>query len=583
MCGFFLIKYKNNIIEEDKREYLESLCNIYIKNRGPSYQESFKNESLFVYQSVLSIQSKGERSSILGPLGSSKYILYNGEIYGIDTSPFNSDTEYLFSLILENKLESQLVNLDGMYAICSVEQKDENNIKLNLYRDLAGEKHVWYYHDEDVFIVSSVPVIIRKYLEIVSKLKVNLPVLEDYIFRRHLISPSEHPISGIKQLLPGNKLSFDSFQWKSKLTEFCNFKSLFDFNEYLIYQEITNAEYNRTFSKVFDSVLQEMEEKTPKDRSSSSIISGGFDSSIVAASLLNSNRNIDLYTMLFDKKDKVAKNVPKILNNLNKEKYNFNHFEVNCSLETYTNRLKNSINILSSPVNTHSIPSASLVVEAAKINGNLVIYGGEGADESFLGYETYKLEKSKYSDYNRICSSSNLSQEALERVKHGSIQAHIEKFKEEVRIFLSSFEKLNEKEIDVKVESFTDTFIQLNNVGLLSADTVNSDLGIECRTPFTRKKLLKLALSTPPEKLTNQLNSFKLPIKEKFINYYGENSLMPKIGFAGFPNESALFLGDYSNWVVWEYFGWAYKNFPKMSINEAWKFINLEWFLRICF
>ena len=57
---------------------------------------------------------------------------------------------------------------------------------------------------------------------------------------------------------------------------------------------------------------------------------------------------------------------------------------------------------------------------------------------------------------------------------------------------------------------------------------------------------------------------------------------MPKIGFAGFPNESAIFLGKTSDWAVWEHFDWAYENFHNMKISEAWKFINIEWFLRIC-
>ena len=584
MCGFFLIKHKDKFIDGSKRDYLESLCNIYIKNRGPSFQESFKNQNLFVYQSVLSIQSNSQRSSIIGPLGSSKFMLYNGEIYGNNASRFNSDTEYLYSLFLENRLEEELEKLDGMYAICLVEQKNKNHLILNLYRDIVGEKHVWFYHDQDVFMISSVPIIIRKYLEIVSKLKVNKAVLEDYIFRRHLISPVEHPISGIKQLLPGHKLTFDNYEWKYRIDEFCNFKSFFNIDQYFFYEAINDEEYNKTFSQEFDAVIKDMEEKKPSNHSSSSIISGGFDSSIVAASLFNSNDHLDLYTMLFDKKDKVAKNVPNILKEIriSKENFKFNHFRIDCSLESYTSRLKNSIEILSSPINTHSIPSASLVVEAAQKNGNIIIYGGEGADESFLGYETYKLKNNKYSDYNRICNSCNFSQDALERVKNSFIESHIIKFKEEVRSFLSSFKKLNESEINLKVESFTDTFIQLNNVGLLSADTVNSDLGIECRTPFTRKKILEIALSTPSTKLTNQIDIFKIPIRDKFINYYGANSIMPKIGFAGFPNESAIFLGKTSDWAVWEHFDWAYRNFQNMSISEAWKFINIEWFLRIC-
>ena len=44
-----------------------------------------------------------------------------------------------------------------------------------------------------------------------------------------------------------------------------------------------------------------------------------------------------------------------------------------------------------------------------------------------------------------------------------------------------------EKESQLKVESIVDIVIQLSNVGLITTDTINSDLGIESRTPFTRK------------------------------------------------------------------------------------------------
>ena len=41
-----------------------------------------------------------------------------------------------------------------------------------------------------------------------------------------------------------------------------------------------------------------------------------------------------------------------------------------------------------------------------------------------------------------------------------------------------------------------------NNVGLMSTDTVNSDLGIECRTPFVRKTYA-VCVSSPINKLIN--------------------------------------------------------------------------------
>ena len=75
----------------------------------------------------------------------------------------------------------------------------------------------------------------------------------------------------------------------------------------------------------------------------------------------------------------------------------------------------------------------------------------------------------------------------------------------------------------------------------------------------------------------------KLPIRNEFINYFGSELLMPKIGFAGFPNETKSELGEINKWHLWDYFGWAKDNFEEYDVNEKWKLINIEWFLRICF
>ena len=95
--------------------------------------------------------------------------------------------------------------------------------------------------------------------------------------------------------------------------------------------------------------------------------------------------------------------------------------------------------------------------------------------------------------------------------------------------------------------------------------------------------LLKLAISSPVDKLINfnqRLLINKRPIRKKFVEYFGEESIMPKIGFAGFPNETKCFLGDKENWNIWEYLDWGnYKN-ENFSLAEEWKIINLEWFLR---
>ena len=52
-----------------------------------------------------------------------------------------------------------------------------------------------------------------------STIEINTNILKDYLKRRHLISPEDHPIKGIKQLLPGTHIKFKTHEWISSTVE----------------------------------------------------------------------------------------------------------------------------------------------------------------------------------------------------------------------------------------------------------------------------------------------------------------------------------------------------------------------------
>ena len=320
MCGFFFVKYRSKDKNEFLNNFFENECNNYIKSRGPSYQEIYKSSSMFIYQSVLAIQSSLIKSSNLGSIGSKKFLLYNGEIYNLNKNKEISDTEYIYNLFQNDVLENELCEFDGMYAISNFIRLNENDILCNSFRDPIGEKHLWYYLGKDIFIISSVPAIIRKYHKINSNLTINRNAIDDYLKRRHFISPIEHPINDINNLKPGHKLSFRSDEWTLTETKFFNYESFFSKDLYTQLNRINQDEYNIEFNKVFSKTIYKMESACADKNTSASIISGGYDSSIVGGCLLNKSLETDLYTMTFGEKDPVSKNVKNILN----RKYEYN-------------------------------------------------------------------------------------------------------------------------------------------------------------------------------------------------------------------------------------------------------------------
>ena len=130
-----------------------------------------------------------------------------------------------------------------------------------------------------------------------------------------------------------------------------------------------------------------------------------------------------------------------------------------------------------------------------------------------------------------------------------------------------------------------DYSIQLPNVGLISTDTINSDLGIECRTPFTRLPLIKLALSIPLNKKINRNNFLKtkIPLKEIFSKTFGIENIFPKVGFAGYPNESDKYLVNIENWNIWSILDIKPIAKEDLTRDEYWKLLNIELFYRLIF
>ena len=165
MCGFVLAIHQDNNDKNLINNKLQQYCNLYIKSRGPSSQEIFKSNSIFAYQSTLAIQSTNEKSKSISGVNDSKFILYNGEIYLKNKNKNESDTKIIYSNWMNGLLDEFLKKEDGMYAICTVDRSIEKNIQVNIYRDFPGEKHIWYFIDKNIFLLSSVPAVIRKYLD----------------------------------------------------------------------------------------------------------------------------------------------------------------------------------------------------------------------------------------------------------------------------------------------------------------------------------------------------------------------------------------------------------------------------------
>lgn len=71
-------------------------------------------------------------------------------------------------------------------------------------------------------------------------------------------------------------------------------------------------------------------------------------------------------------------------------------------------------------------------------------------------------------------------------------------------------------------------------------------------------------------------------VKKLFLRYYPAPLLVEKQGFAGFPNESAGYIGDMDDFLALDLLGVDKKRFRKKDLGRdtAWKLVNIEYFLR---
>lgn len=131
-----------------------------------------------------------------------------------------------------------------------------------------------------------------------------------------------------------------------------------------------------------------------------------------------------------------------------------------------------------------------------------------------------------------------------------------------------------------------DFHAQVSNVAMRGADLMSMQWSIETRSIFVRKPIVEFALNLPLKyKLNpnhpNPLMRTKYLLKKVFEKYLGEDLILNKQGFSGFPNESVVTLGNFEDFMAIDYLGIS-KDVQKRNISQevAWKLINVEHFLR---
>ena len=376
MCGIA------GYIDFSKRLEINNLNNILnLQNlRGPENKQIKKiNDNIFLGHNRLKIIDL--RDAANQPFTSNSgnlSIVFNGEIYNFSEikkllSGYQfktlSDTEVILASIEIHGIDWFLERANGMFAFAIIDLRKRT---ISLCRDRFGVKPLYYYLDKSTLLFASNPKAIYQQNKL--DIKINKQALSEYLSYRYVRSPKSF-FTKINQLESGTYLTieYSNEKLESKKTKYYNlpnFNSLEDFK----------CEESDLESKVHELIYLSVKRRLVADVKVGSYLSGGVDSSLVAAIAATiQGKNLSTYTVgtSTNNEFKYARKIANI--------YKTDHHEILYSKDDYFNEWPKLIKEKGGPLGVPNEVPLSLMTKALS-NDITVVLSGEGADELFGGY-----------------------------------------------------------------------------------------------------------------------------------------------------------------------------------------------------
>jgi asparagine synthase (glutamine-hydrolysing) len=472
--------------------------------------------------SILDLSSNGSQ-----PMMSSDeqgVIIFNGEIYNhvqlrstLSNVHFkgHSDTETLVNFCRNECTPNSLARLNGIFSFAYVDIIDK---KIYLARDRFGVKPLYYYFKDNEFLFSS------ELRTIISEVepRYSIGAVTTALQFRHVPAP-QTLLKDIFKVEPGQLITIDLNDTlsisRSYYADLPKKKGLINGTKKQLV-----VEYGQLLEKAVERQLL-------SDVEVGIFLSGGVDSSLIAAIAKTKVENIKGFTVGFDDK-------------LLDERGSASKTAAYLKLEHYTEEVKfgnffeefeHIVNIIEEPADTGSIfPMYTLSkLAASKVK---VVLSGQGADEPLGGYTKYKalpaidfLIKApilprlfrfcskyiKHRDLRRVFSSVGTSSNLHAYFEFNSLfgEHALNKLmnKNEVEVVSSKYysalgnhyavlkSKNNLPLYRSDLFPYLDTRTKLSETLLNYTDKITMHFGLECRVPMLDNELVEFIESLPRE------------------------------------------------------------------------------------
>jgi asparagine synthase (glutamine-hydrolysing) len=351
-----------------------------VNHRGPDDRGIYKDDFISLGHnrlSILDLSNHGHQPMIFDDL----VIVYNGEVYNFQDIKqelvllgyeFFSDTDTEVVLKAYHRWGIKAVDkFIGMFAIVIYNKTKQ---ELTLIRDRVGVKPLYYFIDDDKFVFASELKPIMLYSD---NLSINSNSLQEY-FQLGYIPHNLTIFNNCFKLPAGHYGVFNLKNHKLKIEQYWSILPYFDKPKF----QKTEIELINELEKLLISACMY---RTVSDVPIGVFLSGGIDSSIVAAILQKHYGNIQTFTVGFKEKSynesEDAKEIANHIGSIHTDKI-LDSKKTGEIFENYTN-------IYDEPFGNYGGIPAIFVSTLAKENNIKVVLVGDGGDEIFCGYHSY--------------------------------------------------------------------------------------------------------------------------------------------------------------------------------------------------
>ena len=376
MCGIVGVIKKSEPVTPLNEANLQKVVS-GISYRGPDGFGIWKSEYEILGHRRLSIIDLSEDAAQPFEIAEKGLIIvFNGEIYNYReireklishgySFRSSSDTEVIL-LAYDCYGVEFLQHLRGMFAFCILDQKNKTAV---LARDPAGEKPLYYYLDSKTLIFSSEIKALHAFPEV--DLSLDIESVKAFFALQYV--PGPHTVyRQVKKLPAASVLILNTGTWSVREMQ---------------HWSTEEAQGRKsTPEEVEDSILESVRYRLVSDVEVGILLSGGIDSALLAFYTKQAGANLRVFTAKFEEeKLDESEHAGYVAEYLNLQQIVIGGGQL--TPEIFDQVIFHGDELLGDPA---CIPTFLLAREISK--HVKVVLSGEGADELFWGYDTYRLE-----------------------------------------------------------------------------------------------------------------------------------------------------------------------------------------------